>query len=246
MAVSRRRFLHDGVFAAAACLAAPMAGWAAGPPMRGAPVAKKGPPSSTNSAAGQFTGLGDIERQGFVDAIGSPFKISYGGAAPVWMRLLAVSDFATPPPFNPASMAVMPPKSNTRPVVTAGYYLSFSGTGSEHLPQGTHTFDHPQLGQFALFVVPGTGPQQSCLAVINQLPLASVVDLSVGNSVSATSGRQVPGGSGRSLAPAGGFTPAPGAAPQAASSPSTGAPATEPTPETRSPGGFRQGRDLVY
>ena len=243
MAVSRRRFLHDGVFAAAACLAAPMAGWAAGSPMRGAPVAKKGPPSSSDPSTAQFTGLEAIERQGFVDAIGSPFKISYGGDV-VWMRLLAVSDFSAPPPFNPASMAVMPRKSSTQPVVTTAYYLSFSGTGSEQLPQGTHTFDHAQLGQFALFVVPGTGPQQTCIAVINHLQLAGASGLSVGNSVSATSGRLVSGGGGRT--PAGGFTPAPGAAAQPASSPVTATPATEPTPEPRSAGGLRQGRDLVY
>ena len=241
MAVSRRRFLQDGVFAATACLAVPLAGWAAGPAMRGATVVKKGPPSSSNPSTTPFGGLENISRQDFADAVGSSFQVNFGGAAPVWMSLLAVNDFAAPPPLNPASMAVMPPKSSAPAVVTATYSLSFAGTGSEQLPQGTHTFDHPQLGQFALFVVSGTGPQQTSSAVINQLQAAGASGLPVVHIVPSASGGLISPVGGLT---SGGFTPAAGAAAQPAGSPAT-APATGPIPDVRTSGGFSRGRGLI-
>ena len=198
MAFSRRRLLRNGVIAAFTCAAAPIEGWSA--------VLRKGPPASINPALPPApVGGADVARQQFTDAIGSSFQVTYGGASSMWVRLLAVSDFVAPVAINPASFAVMPPKSSAPAVVTTAYMLSFTGTGTEQLPQGTHIFDHPQLGQFALFVVPGNGAQQTCSAVINHLQTVAG-SLPIVNIVSANQGSLGTAGIGGLRSAAGSFT----------------------------------------
>jgi hypothetical protein len=172
-------------------------------------------------------GGSDVVRQQFTDAIGSSFQVTYGGASPMWVRLLAVSDFAAPAAVNPAGFAVMPPKSSAPAVVANAYMLSFAGTGSEQLPQGTHIFDHPQLGQFALFVVPGIGAQQTCSAVINHLQNVPGT-LPIVNTVSAGQGNLGTSGIGGLRPVTGGFTAPAGEAVQPGGS-SPAWPGTEAT-----------------
>jgi hypothetical protein len=121
-------------------------------------------------------------------------------------------------------------------VVTSAYVLSFAGTGTEQLPQGTHIFDHAQLGQFALFVVPGAGAQQTCSAVINQLQNVPST-LPIVNTVSAGQGNLGTAGIGGLRPVTGGFTTP--ASPAVA--PAGSAPAAWPGTESTGPvsgGGF--------
>lgn len=188
---------------------------------------RKGPPASTNPApAPTPVGGMDVLRQQFTDAIGSSFQVTYGGAAPTFVRLLAVSDFAATA-VNPASFAVMPPKASAPAVVSSAYILSFAGTGTEQLPQGTHIFDHPQLGQFSLFVVPGVGAQQTFSAVINQLQSAPGT-LPIVNTVS-------PGQGSLGGTAIGGLRPVTGglAAPAVRTAPESSSPAWPGTESTR-------------
>jgi hypothetical protein len=228
LAFSRRRFLQNGVLAAITCAATE--GWSA--------VLRKGPPASINPAPPPTpVGGADVVRQQFTDAIGSSFQVNYGGAAPTFVRLLAVTDFAAAAAISPASFAVMPPVSNAPAVVTSAYLLSFAGTSTEQLPQGTHIFDHQQLGQFSLFVVPGAGAQQSCSAVINHLQnLPSA--LPIVNSVAGGQGNFGTAGVGSLRPVTGGFSaPAARTAEPAGSSPAAAWPGTETTRPV-SGGGF--------
>lgn len=174
MAVSRRRFLQDGIFAATACLAAPLA-LADNRSMGGGLMTGPGGTAPGTTSTGQaFSAFDHLTRENFIDAVGSSFMVSQQDSTsqPVWMRLLAVNDLPAVTPPNLAMMAVMP-KATSAPLATTGFALSFAGTGTQQLPQGTYFFEHATLGKFALFVVSGTGPQQTSSAVINRLDTAN-------------------------------------------------------------------------
>ncbi len=51
------------------------------------------------------------------------------------------------------------------------FSLAFCGPKGEALPQGTHTFAHPQLGHFDLFVVPtmAVDYEERAIAIINRI-----------------------------------------------------------------------------
>src|SRR5215472_11173777 len=144
MAVSRRSLLRNSVFAAVAYAAGPLQAWSA----------KKA--SSTNSPGQNNSGKADrqsLDRDAFTDAVGSAFKVtpSSGKGDSVWLRLLAVEDLPALVPVNEDLMDVAPPAMRT--VTTTGFVLSFLGTLPEPLPQGTYTFEHPELGTFSLLIV---------------------------------------------------------------------------------------------
>jgi hypothetical protein len=68
--------------------------------------------------------------------------------------------------------------------------------GSSPVPQGTHLFEHQDLGRFALFTVPGGNGTQVYTAVVNRLE-ASVIAVphSVGQGTNpASSGSPAAGG----------------------------------------------------
>lgn len=181
MAASRRRFLQGGLFAAAACLSSPLAAWGVGRPLGGGgavPRHKVPPPGS--STAREFAAFDHLTRQHFMDAAGSAFKVTEPGstAQPVFLRLLAVNELQAGVPMNPASMAVAPRTASTV-TLTTGFLLSFAGTGTQQLAQGTYIFEHDKLGRFALFVVSGTGAQQTSSAVVNRLGTTSASTLPV-------------------------------------------------------------------
>jgi hypothetical protein len=51
------------------------------------------------------------------------------------------------------------------------FSLAFTGPKGEPLPQGTHTFAHPRLGHFDLFVVPtmAVDYEERAIAIINRI-----------------------------------------------------------------------------
>jgi hypothetical protein len=172
----------------AALLAVPGAAWSSNRPGVGDSDSTRRVPPQPNSTANDFAGLDHLGRQHFTDAIGSAFKVTEPGsnAQPVWLRLLSVGELQAGVPMNPASMAVAP-KSVSTATLTTGFLLSFAGTGTQQLPQGTYIFEHDKLGRFGLFVVPGVGVQQTASAVVNRLGTTSASTLPVvGTSTNAS------------------------------------------------------------
>ncbi len=169
MAVSRRRFLHNGVLAAAACATHPLL--ALSSPRRpigdnqdnGLPTLPHS--SGTDDWKAHAAALDHIDRNLFSGAIGETFKVTVPNAQPVWVTLLAVEDLPQPAIPNAASFAVRNKSAAAGPG-TSGFTLRFGSSSS--LPQGTYLFQHSKLGSFALFTVPGSDGQ-SYTAVINRL-----------------------------------------------------------------------------
>ena len=168
MAVTRRRFLKDWILTTAACCISPFDVWALSRPRGGDSKSTRGRTRPEKTLPSQFSGIERLERRDFEGVIGSAFKVTAPGMQAVWLRLLAVNDLPRVEPVNPASMAVMP-RVVAPAAQTSGFALSFAGTGTRQLGQGTFVFEHPQLGRFGLFVVSGTGPQQTSTAIVNRL-----------------------------------------------------------------------------
>jgi hypothetical protein len=192
MSFSRRQMLHRAVFAAAACVARPFQGWA----RTGASNLSSSVSSGSAPSVGASTdGVPPISKQAFEAVVGTGFKVSalkgVTGAVPkghahktransaapchtstsqmpaVWLRLIAVEDLPALAPVNVGAMAV-PPKPGSAPSTT-GFMLIFTGALPRTLPQDTYAFEHPTLGKFELFIVPGGRGQQSYTAVFNHL-----------------------------------------------------------------------------
>jgi uncharacterized protein DUF6916 len=200
LAFSRRIFLRHGVLAAAACAANPFSTMAFG--ARRAPIAgneeggtQRTPETGSDNWQDHAAALDHLDRNAFSGAIGSSFKVlTAAGQLPVWVTLLAVEDLPALTPVNPASFAV-PNKRNGFAPTSSGFVLLFGG--SSPVPQGTHLFEHQDLGRFALFTVPGGNGQQIHTAVVNRLDAAAViaVPFSGGQGTHpASSGAPVAGG----------------------------------------------------
>jgi hypothetical protein len=180
MKVSRRIFMRSGVLSAAACLAHPLQAIAAANralpgdrnlPQRsgGSTPVSHGPLPHIESPEQKFAGLDHLSRDAFAEAVGSAFKVSTisGNGEVFWLTLLSVQDFELPAPLNSASMAVPPPAAISNAAQTSSFNLSFSGGPAQGVGQDTYFFEHPELGQFALLIVPA-GPEQY-VAVVNRL-----------------------------------------------------------------------------
>ena len=168
MAVSRRRFLHSGMFAAIACTASPVVSWADHVPLQHPlPTKNAGNKAAASDWEHHAGALDHITRNDFTKAVGSAFAVFPNGAtSPIFLRLLSVSDLPALSPVNTASMAVSPKSSGTAPS-TSGFMLFFSGPGTPALRQGTYLFQHSGIGDFALLIVPAGVDEYS--AVINRL-----------------------------------------------------------------------------
>ena len=181
MAVSRRNFLRRSVAAAVAFASAPISVFAAG---RQIPQDSNVPHKSGSNSALEpgtvahvpetpelkFARLAEISHDSFHAAIGSPFRVSgvSGHANPFWLTLTSVQELSPVASGNPASMAVAPPAALARSLETSGFSLVFWGGPLPMVRQETFFFEHADLGQFAMFIVPaGT---QLYTAVINRLP----------------------------------------------------------------------------
>ena len=179
MTFSRRIFLRGGVFSAAALASAPFQALAAarilagndGPALRKSPAIGI-PPSAHASRDAQFAGLSRLSRNSFSSALGTTFQVTpaSGTGRPFWLRLLSVNDFASAP-ISAGTMAVSPPRGQSPSTIS--FNLAFSGGPAKNVAQGTYIFQHADLGDFAMFIMPA-GPQQYS-AVINWLQLGKVI-----------------------------------------------------------------------
>lgn len=184
MAISRRIFLSYGIATAIACAPYTAMGFGrvlprdtAGPKRGGGTQGNSPDPGAhaPQNTDERYARVGRITRDSFQSALGSAFKVSNtsGKSQPFWLRLLSVRDIEEAVVPNPASMAVPPPATALNPVRTTMFSLGFSGGPLRNLEQETFFFQHEELGQFALFIVPA-GPQQYT-AVINRLPVRTVI-----------------------------------------------------------------------
>jgi hypothetical protein len=188
MAVSRRIFLGGSVATVIACASAPLAALAGG----GRPLpTERGLPNRNSVSAGdtsdvitrkqavtpeqRYGGVAHLTRDSFAGAVGSAFKLTRtsGNSRAFWLRLLSVTDLNGPSPTNPASMAVPPPPAAQQLVRTDSFSLAFFGGPLHNAQQDTFFVEHPDLGQFALFIVPA-GPQQYT-AIVNRLLTKTVL-----------------------------------------------------------------------
>ena len=185
MKVSRRIFMRGSVLSAAACLAYPfraLAGQRALPgdrnlPQRngGSTPVSQGSLPHIESPEQKFAGLDHLTQDAFAQAVGSAFKVSTvsGKNEVFWLTLLSVQDMQAPLPPNPASMAVPPPAAISNAAQTSAFSLNFSGGPAQGVGQDTYFFAHPELGQFALLIVPA-GPEQY-VAVVNRLTVRKAI-----------------------------------------------------------------------
>ena len=180
MAVSRRIFLCSSVATVLASVSAPLAALAGGrvlPRENGLPNRNSGSTSDISGIAAnkpetpeqRYGGIAHLTRDSFASAVGSAFKLTStaGKSSPFWLTLLSVKDLDAPPASNPAAMAVSPPPAAQQIVRTSAFSLSWFGGPPRGVQQDTFFVEHPQLGQFALFIVPA-GPQQYT-AIVNRL-----------------------------------------------------------------------------
>jgi hypothetical protein len=185
MKVSRRIFMRSGVLSAAACLAHPfraLAGQRAFPGDRNLPQRNSSstpvphaPLPHGESPQQKFAGLDHLTRDIFADAVGTAFKVSTrsGKGEVFWLTLLSVQDMEAAAPTNPASMAVPPPAAISNAAQTSAFSLTFSGGPAQGVGQDTYFFEHPELGQFALLIVPA-GPEQY-VAIVNRLTVRKAI-----------------------------------------------------------------------
>lgn len=172
-------FLRHGMLAAVACASGPlMALGSRSRPIGSDEEGSLGKNFSSHSGSDNWqdhaTALDRLGRDAFSGAVGTNFKVfpSAGESAPVWVTLFSVNDLPAPVPANSASFAV-PNKGASFALATTGFVLVFGG--SSPLSQGTHLFEHQEMGRFAMFTVPEGNGQQTHAAVINRLQGAPVV-----------------------------------------------------------------------
>lgn len=160
MAVSRRSLLQHSILAAVAFAVGPFRAWG-------------DTTNDTSSTQGQsnVTGgsLTDLDRAAFTGAVGSSFQVSpaSGQGNSVWLQLTTVDDLPEITPPDLGAMTVQPPANSPVPA-TSGFVLSFLGTTSQPLSQGTYTFQGDTLGSFSLLLVPRPDGQ-TYDAVINRV-----------------------------------------------------------------------------
>lgn len=162
---------------------APVAAFAAGrqlprdnnPPNKGAStIQAEITPHTPDTPEHKYGKLADISRDSFQAAVGSAFKLTNtsGKAIPFWLTLTSVQDLIAVTPANQASMAVAPPLAMAQSINTSGFSLVFWGGPLPMVQQETFFFEHADLGQFAMFIVPAG--RQFYTAVINRLSALSV------------------------------------------------------------------------
>lgn len=181
MAFSRRMFLRQGVFAAAACAGSPLLALSGDRAIGGKdevePLRKvPSPHLKSDNWQDHAAALDNLDRNAFSSAIGTQFKVYLSaGNAPVWLTLTAVEDLPKLATVNPGSFAVSQKGSSFAPTST-GFVLVFGG--SSPVPQATHLFEHAQLGRLALLTVPAGNGQQIYTAVVNRLDVGTVIPVS--------------------------------------------------------------------
>jgi hypothetical protein len=115
--------------------------------------------SRDNGATAPVTGVDELSRIAFAEAVGSDFTVTVGALQTSTVKLRSVTDLALPA----GAPAPAPGKE--------GFALLFTCPSKQGFTQGTYTLGHPTLGGFPLFLVP-VGPVGSSTtyeAVINRL-----------------------------------------------------------------------------
>lgn len=191
MSTNRRKFLKVGTLAA---LAAAIPFKASGQGIR---KGNDGNPIDNNPPEIAKDALANYDKTAFASYLNSVFRL-YTGYSTIDVTLVEVKD------LMPAGTV---PRDGSQ-----CFSLLFRG-GNVALPQSTYRVEHPSLGSFFLFLVPGSPDDngaQSFVAIINRLPYS----VSLANAPSRLS------------KPTGTVTPQPTSAPAKTNTP---APATTPT-----------------
>jgi hypothetical protein len=190
MSITRRRFLKAGTLVAlSAAIPLKVAGQQPRKTDDGNPLDQ-----SRDIAADP---LSAYNRAAFSSYLNSIFRL-YTGYSFVDVTLVEVKDLA--------------PGANTAQTGAECFSLLFRG-GSVPLPQNTYRIEHPSLGVFGMFLVPGKASEngvQSFVAIINRLPYSQ----SLSSAPSRLSSTGAVPDQPTAVAPAKIFTPAPPATPQ--------------------------------
>ena len=154
MSITRRKFLRAGTLVAlSAALPLKSALLVSGQTRKGG----KGLPGDHLTSQNPSDLLGSYSKSAFSSYLNSIFRL-YTGYSSVDVMLVQVDD--------------MEPKVKWTPAGGECFSLVFVG-GSVALSQGTYRVEHPALGSFQLFLVPGGSDKygaQSYVAIINRLP----------------------------------------------------------------------------
>jgi hypothetical protein len=126
-------------------------------------------------AMGGAVSLNSITFAQFSAQLGTPFRVRVGPRSVLGLVLVQAS-----------------PRKVSHPMALAGddahnerFSLSFMGPAGMSLEQDTYTFEHPHLGQFAMFIVPlpSTSNEQAFYeAIFNRVPVGHAQRRPVSNS----------------------------------------------------------------
>jgi hypothetical protein len=102
--------------------------------------------------------IADLHFADFDALVGQSFRVYVTDSLPQVVQLAVVKNCAH------SACRVASPRHEW-------FSLAFSGAKGEALPQGTHTFAHPRLGHFDLFVVPtmAVAHEERAIAIINRI-----------------------------------------------------------------------------
>ncbi|HET9180670.1 MAG TPA: hypothetical protein VFP59_00945 [Candidatus Angelobacter sp.] len=126
----------------------------------------------------KYAGLSHIHQDAFTQCIGSAFKVTSASgddSGVFWLTLLRVQDMPAPVMGNPANMAVPPPAGYVLAAQSSAFVLEFSGGPASGVGQDTYFFQHDDLGEFALLIVP-SGPEQY-VGTINRLQTLKAISV---------------------------------------------------------------------
>lgn len=109
-------------------------------------------------------GLADWNASTFAARLGKSFTVDRGSAGSVALKLIQVKD------GNP-KIYHGPEKIMTSAPAGQSYVLVFRGPAEPALAQNTYSFNEAQLGDFAFFIVPGSGDStgRNYIAVVNHI-----------------------------------------------------------------------------
>ena len=160
MSVSRRRFLELGTLAVAATALPTKASVGAG--SRKSDVIEA--PIQTQS---EIVSLNYMNKDMFAGLINSTFVVRDPSGRTVSLKLISVEKMGETQSGSAPILRVPNPAKQIKR--TDSFVLRFRSQSGKSLAQGTYSFSHVTLGNFALFVVPAGGSQPYCSAVFSRI-----------------------------------------------------------------------------
>jgi hypothetical protein len=102
--------------------------------------------------------LESLTQAKFTESLNTPFSVNADSGGAIELQLIEIT-------AGPAAAS-----SGPDAVRYESFSLLFHGPANRFLPQKTYSFDHPQIGKFALFIVPvgKEGDQFKYQAVFNR------------------------------------------------------------------------------